>query len=250
MEATHHHEEHHHSSHGHVEAQASEQNWQNQEFVSEWLQRQDARAPERRRQFVVMRALLPKLPNQEFTYVNLGAGSGNLDEVLLAHFVKAHATLVDGSQAMLDSARERLEPFSDRVEFVVGDLSNPEWLSAVPGPFDVAVSSFAAHHAGPAERVRELYSEVFGLLRADGIFVNLEYVRFPRPELVALSSWAARDPEAQLNATTPRHALPGTVIEQVGWLSEAGFATADAMWKNMSVVCFCALKGHLNLPET
>ena len=136
--------------------------------------------PERRRQFVVMRALLPKLPDEQFTYVNLGAGSGNLDEVLLAHFMKARAALVDSSQAMLDTARERLEPFSDRVEFVLGDLSKPDWLLAVKGPFDVAVSSFAAHHTGGAERVRELYTEVYGLLGRDGIFVNLEYVRSPR----------------------------------------------------------------------
>ena len=181
--------------------------------------------------------------------LNTPSFSVHLDEVLLTHFKQARATLVDGSQAMLDSARERLKPFSDRVEFVVSDLSRPDWLTAVTGPFEVVVSSFAAHHAGAAERVRELYAEVHGLLESGGIFVNLEYVRSPRLDLVALSEWAANDPDAQLSAATPRHSLPGTMIEQIGWLSEAGFATADAMWKNLSVVCFCALKDQLHLPE-
>ncbi len=250
MEATHRHEEHQHSGHGREHGNGAEQNWQSPEFVDEWQRRQAARAPERRRQFVVMRALIPRSPDEQFTYVNLGAGSGNLDEVLLAHFGKARATLVDGSQAMLDSARERLGQFSGRVDFVVADLSRSEWLSEVSGPFDVVVSSFAAHHAGGAERVRGLYSETYGLLPVGGTFVNLEYVRTGRPDIVALSSWASKDQEAQLNATTPRHSLPGTMVEQLGWLSEAGFATADAMWKNLNVVCFCAIKGHLHLPET
>jgi ubiquinone/menaquinone biosynthesis C-methylase UbiE len=246
LEATH--GEHEHS--GHDLPHDSEPNWQSQQFVDDWLQRQDARAPERRRQFVVMRALIPKRTDEEFTYINLGAGAGNLDEVLLEHFVKARATLVDGSQAMLDSAEERLKAYSDRAEFVVADLSQPDWMSGVSSPFDVAVSSFAAHHAGGAERVRELYGEIYGILEPGGIFVNLEYVRPARPDIVALSTWAAQDPDAQLNATTPRHALPGTMIEQIGWLSEAGFSAADAMWKNLNVVCFGALKGPMHLLET
>ncbi len=248
MEAAHRHGEQHQSEHGHG-GQVPEQNWQSPEFVDQWLQREATRAPDRHRQFVVMRALVPKSQDQAFTYVNLGAGSGNLDEVLLAHFQNARATLVDGSPAMLDSARERLKPFSDRVDFVVADLSQPEWLSAVARPFDLGVSSFAAHHAGGADRVRELYAETCSLLEADGVFVNLEYVRSGRPDIVSLSNWAAQDPEAQLNASTPRHSLPGTMIEQIGWLYEAGFATVDAMWKNLNVVCFCALKGRLALPE-
>src|SRR5690348_1066126 len=101
MEATHRHGEHEHAGHTHEHALDEERNWQNPEFVGEWSQRQVARAPERRRQFVVMRALIPKSATEEFTYVNLGAGTGNLDEVLLSHFTTARATLVDSSQAML-----------------------------------------------------------------------------------------------------------------------------------------------------
>jgi SAM-dependent methyltransferase len=163
--------------------------------------------------------------------------------------VKARATLVDNSPAMLDSARQRLETFADRVEFVLADLSQPGWLSAVTGPFDVAVASLAVHHAGGTERVRALYKETFGLLGHGGVFLNLEYVRSVRAEFNDLASWAARDPEAQLSANTPRHDLPGTMFEHLGWLSEAGFAAADAMWKNLNVVCFCALKDHLHLPD-
>jgi tRNA (cmo5U34)-methyltransferase len=249
MEAAHYHEERDRSGHGHDLTQGHEQNWESQEFVDEWLQRQSARAPERRLQFLVMRALIPKSPTEEFTYVNLGAGAGHLDEVLLTHFVKARATLVDGSQAMLDSARERLKLFSDRVDFVVADLSRPDWQSAVPSSLDIAVSSFAAHHTGGAERVRELYREVCGLLGDGGVFVNLEYVRSDRPDLVSLAEWAGQDPDAQLSAIMPRHDLPGTMIEQLEWLSEAGFTAADAMWKNLNVVCFCALKNQLRVPE-
>src|SRR6187551_2995698 len=119
MEAAHHHD--HDHDHGHAPAVQEErrhENWFDEEYVEEWIERQDARADERRRQFVIVRSMVPKTPEQEFRYINLGAGPGNLDEVLLERFKGAEAVLVDGSMAMLAEARRRLERFEGRVEYV------------------------------------------------------------------------------------------------------------------------------------
>src|SRR5438067_11265404 len=107
MEATHHrehaehehehaeheaHHEHEHAAHaahedheGH-EGERPREDWTSEEYVAYWLGREGRRTADRRRQFVMIRSLIPKAPDQEFRYINLGAGPGNLDDVLLEQF--------------------------------------------------------------------------------------------------------------------------------------------------------------------
>src|SRR5262245_36014808 len=118
---SHDHEHEHHDEHVHGHDH-DEADWHDEDFVAGWIERNAGRAAELRRQHVTIRAVLPKLAEQEFRYLNLGAGDGLLDEVLLEHFPHAHATILDSSMAMLSAARQRLERFGPRVEYVQANL--------------------------------------------------------------------------------------------------------------------------------
>jgi ubiquinone/menaquinone biosynthesis C-methylase UbiE len=179
----------------------------------------------------------------------MGAGPGNLDEILLEHFPGAQATLVDGSLAMLFAARQRLERFGERVEYVQANLLNPEWTGAVSGPFDLAVSTIALHNLGDPRRIREVYVETARLLGHGGVFLNLDYMRPAQPSMAPLAAWSAKDVEAGLNGRSGGAGMPGTVAEQLGWLSEAGFAAVDVLYKDMSMALLCGIRDHLHLPD-
>lgn len=230
-------------------AHGSDEDWNDQQFVVRWLERQAERAAERRQQFAIVRAVVPRLPDEEFRYLNLGSGPGNLDEVLLEHFVGATAMLVDYSLPMLMAARQRLERFGDRVEYVHGNLASPGWAGAVGGPFDLVCSTLAVHHVGEPRRVRALYAEVCGLLGHGGMFLNLDRMRPGRPAFEAMATWAAGDPEAGLAGGGHGGDLPGTVAEHLGWLDEAGFAAVDVLWKDLRVALLCGVRDHLHVPE-
>ena len=240
---------HSHSSGEHGHGHGSREDWQNEEYVAQWLERQGDRAAERRRQFTVIRAMIPKKPDQEFRYLNLGAGPGNLDEVLLKHFSNASATLVDFSLMMLGTARQRLERFDNRVEYVHANLAKSDWAGAVKGPFDFVFATLAVHDVGEAPRIRDLYAEVYKLVGHGGIFLNMDYVRPSRPSLAPWAGWAAKDKEAGLNGRVGERVMPGTLLEQLGWLNEAGFGCVDVLWKDMSVTLFCAIRDHLHMPD-
>jgi tRNA (cmo5U34)-methyltransferase len=224
------------------------EDWNDEDFVLSWIERQKARAPERRRQFAKLRALIPRNPEDQFRYVNLGAGPGFLEEVLLEHFPHAQATLVDGSLVMLGAARQRLESYGSRVEYVQANLATPEWAGAVSGPFDFALSSIAIHNLRNPYRIRALYAETYHLLGHGGMFYNLDYVRPARPSLAPLGRWVSNDAEADLSRGGG-HDMPGTLLEQLVWLSEAGFACADVVWKSMNTVILCGVRDHLHMPE-
>jgi tRNA (cmo5U34)-methyltransferase len=224
------------------------EDWHSGEFVSFWIDQQEERYVERHRQFVRIRSVIPKRRDEAFRYVNLGAGPGILDELLLADFPGASATLVDVAAGMHNDARRRLERFGNRVEYVQGDFATTAWASALNGPFDIAVSSIALHNLREANRIRALYAETHGLLADGGPFVNLDYVRSTSSAFVPVAAWAARDPEAEFERARAGGNQPGTVEEQLGWLREAGFTAADCPWKEWQVALMVGIRGQVSAP--
>jgi hypothetical protein len=47
------------------------------------------------------------------------------------------------------------------------------------------------------------------------------------------------------------HDLPGTLLEHLRWLSEAGFAGVEVLWKNMNIAVVCGIRAasHTGSPR-
>ena len=185
--------------------------------------------------------LVAELPSQAERVLDLGCGDGRLLDVVLRARPGAAGVAVDFSPAMLDAARVR---FADRpdVQVVAHDLSDPlAGVAGIDGPFDVVVSSFAIHHLND-ERKRELYSEVFALLRPGGVFANFEHVAAPTPRLHARfyeligEDVADEDPSNKCVS----------VDAQLGWLRRIGFVDVDCLWKwhEMALLVANRPEGH------
>jgi len=225
------------------------ENWEDDSFVAEWLQRQNGRVQEREREFAMIRSLIPRDPTDEFRYMDVGCGDGWLDQFVLKRYSRAHAVLVDGSPLMLERARERLQEHGDRVTTQQADLANPEWSLQIPGPIDVVVSSIAIHNLRDPLRIRTVYAEIYDLLSDGGFFVNLDYVRSAVPALRNLTRRAAADPEAGYVVGSSSGGNPGTIDEQLVWVREAGFAAVECFWKEFNAALFGGFKGTVRIPE-
>jgi len=228
-----------------------DENWFDDSFVADWLGRQKARTPERERQFAMVRAFVPRRTDEPFRYIDLGGGDGWLDERLLERFTKATAVVHDGSPAMLNQARARLDKqFPGRVEYLEADLSSPSWVDALKGPIDLAVSTIALHNLEDPARSRRLYFELGQIMSPGGLFMNLDYVRAPAPALGNLYRLASSDESAGFQAVRGYRDYLGTVDEHLGWLSEAGFGPVDCFWREMRIALFGGFKGMPALPES
>lgn len=167
-------------------------------------------------------ALLELVPAGADRVLDLGTGDGRLLALIKLRHPQAQAVALDFSPAMLARARERFE----------GDASVTvrEYDLALPlpdlGRFDLVASSFAIHHL-EHPRKRELYAEVYELLRPGGSFLNLEHVSSP--------STALHERFLRALGTTPEDEDPSNklldVETQLGWLREVGFADVDCHWK-------------------
>jgi tRNA (cmo5U34)-methyltransferase len=166
--------------------------------------------------------------------LDLGAGTGLLSARVANALPGVRIDLLDGSEPMLREARERL---GDAVEAVhVADMAGE--LPA--GPYDAVVSALAVHHLPDADK-RTLFARVRQVLRSGGVFVNAEQVAGPTGALTAVyeAMWA-RDcrrlgaTEAELDDARERmrHDRCADTETQLRWLREAGFASADCVYKS------------------
>jgi SAM-dependent methyltransferase len=217
--------------------------------VAEWLERQHGRVSERERQFAMVRSLIPKHPDEEFRYLDIGCGDGWLDSFILARYPRAQAVLVDGSPLMLERAKERLSAHAGHVTTAQVDLATPDWAQAFPHPIDVVVSTIAIHNLRNPLRIRELYAEVYQFLSEGGFFTNLDYVRLATPALRPLARRAANDPDAGYVARSTSGGNPGTIDEQLVWLRESGFIGVECFWKEFNAALFGGFKGSIQIPE-
>jgi cyclopropane fatty-acyl-phospholipid synthase-like methyltransferase len=175
--------------------------------------------------------LLEFVPTQAQRVLDLGCGDGEVMARVMKARPGAEGIACDFSAEMLERARDR---FADEdVTVLEHDLDDPlpgEW-----GEFDAVVSAFAIHHV-PDTRKRALYGEIFDHLRGGGVFLNLEHVDSPTPELHQSFLEAAGierdDPSNKLTLTET----------QLGWLREIGFAQVDCHWKWREMALLAGVK--------
>jgi tRNA (cmo5U34)-methyltransferase len=176
--------------------------------------------------------------------LDLGAGTGLLSEQVAGAFPGVRVELLDGSEPMLREACGRL---GDTVAAVhVQDMAGP----LPEGPFDAIVSALAIHHLEHDDK-RRLMRRAYERLRPGGVFVNAEQVSGPTPELSAVyeQRWAqdcrglgASESELDGARERMRHDRCLDVEPQLRWLREAGFATADCVYKSWRLAVMAGFK--------
>ena len=115
---------------------------------------------------------------------DLGCGDGILTDHLLREGSPIEATLVDGSNDMLEAARKR---FADRpgLKFLKLGFDDLNADSSSLGQFHFVMSSFAIHHLAREPRQR-LFATILQHLEPGGSFMNIEAVL---PEHATLTEW-------------------------------------------------------------
>jgi tRNA (cmo5U34)-methyltransferase len=164
-------------------------------------------------------ALLALRPPERF--LDLGSGTGYTLLRVLEAFPTARAVGLDVSTEMLDRARQRLAGLESRVELRLSDIARPE----LDATYDAIVSILAVHHLYPDEK-RHLFSRIWEHIEPGGAFLLADYFR---PAMDRLSE--LYDLPAEPDPHEVEHDHPDTAAEHLTWLTAAGFAAVDVVWK-------------------
>jgi SAM-dependent methyltransferase len=223
---------------------ANEAIWKSDAAISHWVLTAEDRERRRTEERRLMAELLPFDDDEQFAFVDLGAGTGAAARVILEHFPGAHAILADYSFQMMEQGRRELSGFGDRFDYVEFDLARSAWPAEIPSEVDAVISSLCIHHL-PDERKGELFGEILEHLAPGGWYLNYDPVMAEDPlvEAAWLRTGDRWDPEAAAQRTnrTPeeqaryenhvRHIAPLTL--QIGLLGDAGFEAIDVYWKQL-----------------
>ena len=192
--------------------------WTSEDHVRDYLERADLISHRGEGEAALLEFIAPATRR----ILDLGTGDGRLLALVRSQHHDTDAVAIDFSPAMLDAARQRFTADS-RVSVIEHNMDAP--LPEL-GKFDAVISSFAIHHLVD-ERKRALYTEVFDLLNADGVFCNLEHVSSPSPRL-------HEDFLLRIGFTVETEDPSNKLLDcetQLRWLREIGFADADCHWK-------------------
>src|SRR5579864_582133 len=92
--------------------------WHSNDYVRDWIAHDVARDPVRRPRLREMLAAAPFTRYAAIAVLDVGAGYGAVTEELLGLFPRAHVTLQDYSQPMLEAAQERLAAFAGQLTYL------------------------------------------------------------------------------------------------------------------------------------
>ena len=224
--------------------------WQSAEAVQAWAA--DAGRTERDRQDSrrLMALLLPFAEDDEFTFCDLGAGTGAASRVILEMYPRCTAILADFSAEMMQAGERELKPFAGRYRYAEFDMAAPlDWPASIPAALDAVVTSLCVHHL-PDERKQGLFTEIAGHLVPGGWYLNYDPVLAPDPLTAATWERVAdrRDPEAAYRRRHRsgvdqarwenhiRYIIP--LDQQLGYLRSAGFEGIDVYYKQLEYVIY------------
>lgn len=173
--------------------------------------------------------------------IDVGSGPGAFLETFLEELPDCAGVWLDASQAMLEQARQRLEPFGDRVTFRLGDMADLA-AAGLPAGADALVTSRALHHLN-RDGLARFYQQAAGYLAPGGWLVNLDHTgpadvwdrrfRAVRKRFIGPDNEQGRHP----------HEYPFTSErDHLGGLDAAGFDDVEIAWKAFYTCLFVARK--------
>lgn len=190
--------------------------------------------------------VIPHERDAAIRVLDLGAGTGLLSALIAQAFPRAHFTLVDISDAMLDQARRRFAAEPERFRFRALDFA----LEPLSGEYDAVVSALSIHHV-ESGRKPVLFKRVHDVLGDEGIFVNADQVLGAAPEIereyhrawlrqVRAKGVSEDDLAAALERM--REDKTSTLGAQLKWLEDVGFEAVNCWYKSYSFAVYSGRK--------
>ena len=185
-------------------------------------------------------------PGETPRVLDIGAGTGIFSESLLSRYPKAKLTLIDFAENMLDIAKSKFQDRADTL-YVLDDYFTHDYGSET---FDIVISALSIHHLD-SDNKKIFYKNISGLLSDGGEFVNADIACSGDPEADAQDDalWTAFVADnlgegEYLDRFMKSKDVdkPSPISDQLLWLREAGFPTAECTFKYLNFAVIYAKK--------
>lgn len=232
--------------------------WSDSSFSQEYRDQADEYIPERRRLIKITQSLYRHLVrgHRPCRILDLGCGDGLMVQELLKVDENIDATLIDGSQEMLDAAAKRLARF-ENMHWIHASFQDLLVQDPLQNTFDFVLSSLAIHHLVMAEKAA-LFEFVYRHLNPEGFFLNIDVVLSPTEDLESwyLALWqewidahAGSSKKTSLLPVPQKYKdnpdnLPDPLLPQLQALQRIGYKNVDCYYKYGIFAMFGGSRGQ------
>lgn len=181
--------------------------------------------------------------------LDLGTGTGLFSAMVAKAFPSASFHLTDISEAMLNQARKRLSG-TKQVTYAIQEHQR---LSET-ARYDLVLSALSIHHLDHPDK-QSLFFKIFDALRPAGVFINADQALAPSPpgEDAYEKKWVddvvangVSQESLEAAQTRMKEYKNATLMEQLRWLSHAGFSNVDCWYRRFRFVVYGGTKQGRN----
>jgi len=233
-------------------------NWAKPDFVQQYRDNADIYIVERRKMYEIMKSFYRHFisNNKGPDILDLGCGDGIITHELLSIDRSIRATLIDGSDDMLQKAKERMRDYPNTL---FQKISFQEILQQgqLNSSYNFIVSAQAIHHLSRDEKSK-LYEMIYAHLHPNGFFLNIDVIIGPADSLEQWymqlwKEWMEIEKTAQgiegepFNDVISRYKeagenRPDTLEVQINMLKDIGFSNVDCYYKYGIFAIFGGMK--------
>lgn len=214
--------------------------WSDEAFARRWDATVLEGNPVRAEQLDILLSILAEEYSPGDVILDLGAGSGIVEEMIFGRIPKARVIGVDSSAAMIGLAHDRLRGYENRYRVIRHDLEELATLDLPEEEYGIVISVQTLHHLSDDHKKR-FFAFVRKTLRENGLFLLLDRLAENVPALYSCyrSIWrrqerayrtripAAREThEEHLEKLSAKRDHPASLEQHLAWLREAGFDAA------------------------
>jgi tRNA (cmo5U34)-methyltransferase len=223
--------------------------WADNRFAESYLDKAEIYVVERRKMLWFVTSMVRHFYGRAaaIRVLDLGCGDGIVTHELLKVNGNITATLVDGGEAMLRKAKERLGSYAN-IGFVRASFQELLGGRTELGKYDLCVSSMAIHHLDLNEK-STLFRFIHAHLNPGGRFINIDVTLAPSEELQTwyLEIWkdwmSHMMGEYNVTDEVPEDVIrryqdpvsmnkPDTLQDQLKALEAAEFSDVDCCFRN------------------
>lgn len=217
------------------------QGWQDPTAARIWDTYGDNINPTRGEQLDILVSLLAEFTNQGEWILDLGYGSGKVEELIFKRVPHSQVVGIDNSAAMAQLAVDRLRPYANRFIPLHGDLAELSNFQLPVSEIGSVIAIQSLHHLS-AQDMQAAYRYIHSILRPGGMFLLLDRLKvedevvFPmfRSVWKRLDYYHGSETAPQEGEDFARHEtllqeegdFPVTLETHLAWLRECTFHTA------------------------
>lgn len=214
--------------------------WSDEAFARRWDAAALEENPVRAEQLDILLSVLVEEYRSGEVILDLGAGSGIVEEMIFGQIPKARVIGVDSSAAMIRLAHDRLRGYENRYRIIRHDLEELATLDLPEDEYGIVISVQALHHLSD-DRKKRLFAFVRETLRENGLFLLLDRLAENTPALYSCyrSLWRRQERVYRIRISAARETYeehaeklsakqdhPASLKQHLVWLREAGFDAA------------------------